>query len=319
MWYTPYHTLTHNALINMIIGPRGCGKSYGLKKYAVNKWIKSGEMFLYVRRYSNELEMVKNTVFNDLQEFNIKCDGDVYVMEESIIGYCMSLSSANKFKSASYPTVTTIIFDEFIIDEKAGERYLKNEIEKFLNLLETVIRTRDNVRVFMLANSISFVNPYTMYWGLEYNGKQFIKTADNLVLVEIYQDEEFTEFKRDTKLGRLIDNSDFGKMAIDNSFINDNYTFIKKRKGNWRYVCGFKLDGINIGFWKWGNLYFFDNKCDMNNVIFVMNEYDHTENTRLDKRPAVLKPVVNALKNNRVSFSSLQVKKIVLKMLRKYI
>ena len=42
-------TLTHNMLINVIVGNRGGGKSYGAKLWCIDKFIKNKEQFGYIR------------------------------------------------------------------------------------------------------------------------------------------------------------------------------------------------------------------------------------------------------------------------------
>ena len=144
MWYSPDKIMTHNALINMVIGPRGAGKTYGLKERAIKNWINKGERFVYLRRYDSELDKVKDTLFNDINlnsEYPpVTYKDGQYWMEEEMIGYAMPLSISNQLKSASYPDVTLIIFDEFIIDETQNQRYLKIEVRKLLVLIETIGR-----------------------------------------------------------------------------------------------------------------------------------------------------------------------------------
>ena len=39
MWYDYSKVLSYNAMFNFIIGERGVGKTYGAKKYAINRFI----------------------------------------------------------------------------------------------------------------------------------------------------------------------------------------------------------------------------------------------------------------------------------------
>ena len=55
IYYDISDTLTHNALYNFIIGERGCGKTYSSKKFAIRRFLKTGEQFIYLRRYKSEL------------------------------------------------------------------------------------------------------------------------------------------------------------------------------------------------------------------------------------------------------------------------
>src|SRR5438874_13310172 len=55
----PYYSFTRllscNAVINMAVGGRGIGKSYGAKKLAIDKWIERRDQFIYLRRFTEEL------------------------------------------------------------------------------------------------------------------------------------------------------------------------------------------------------------------------------------------------------------------------
>lgn len=68
------------------------------------------------------------------------------------VGYAMTLSTAQDLKSTNFSKVTSIIFDEFIIEEGQKKYYLSNEVVVFLNLVETIARLRD-IKIFMLRKS----------------------------------------------------------------------------------------------------------------------------------------------------------------------
>ena len=67
-------TLTHNALFYVITGTRGCGKSYGEKKYVIEQYLKKRSQFLYLRRYDNEIKEIfektkgQKDFFDDIKE-----------------------------------------------------------------------------------------------------------------------------------------------------------------------------------------------------------------------------------------------------------
>ena len=61
IWYLPYKLLSFDYLWNMIIGERGNGKTYSIKKLFIKKFIKTGEQFVWIRRYETE--------FDDFDEF----------------------------------------------------------------------------------------------------------------------------------------------------------------------------------------------------------------------------------------------------------
>ena len=57
--YYDYHKIiSYNCPLNILIGERGVGKSYGAKKYVIKKYLKDKSEFMYLRRYDNELKSV---------------------------------------------------------------------------------------------------------------------------------------------------------------------------------------------------------------------------------------------------------------------
>ena len=85
--------------------------------------------------------------------------------------------------------MSIIIFDEFIID-KGRITYLNGEVQLFLDMIETIARTRDDVRVLMISNAISSINPYFLYFNVyPHDGDKFI--CKDQVVVEINKNTDF--------------------------------------------------------------------------------------------------------------------------------
>ena len=59
MYWDINKSLSYNALFNFIVGNRGAGKTYGSKKYVINRFLKYGEQFVYIRRFKDELKKIK--------------------------------------------------------------------------------------------------------------------------------------------------------------------------------------------------------------------------------------------------------------------
>lgn len=57
MYYNYDKLFSYNdALILFVIGERGVGKSFGAKRHVLNRYLKTGEQFIYIRRYKTELD-----------------------------------------------------------------------------------------------------------------------------------------------------------------------------------------------------------------------------------------------------------------------
>lgn len=247
----PYYSfdrlLSYGGVINMAVGARGLGKTYGAKRLVIRNAVRKGEEFVYVRRFKTELKHV-STFFNDISaefpdyEFRVvgrmasyRVRGD----EDSAwttMGYFIALSSAATLKSVSYPKVTTMIFDEFII-EMGSRRYLPGEVDTFLDLYSTIDRNQDRVRVLMLSNAVRSVNPYFVEWRLS-PGKSFQRRGSGYVVCEIIDNESFADRVSETKFGRFIRaaSPEYAKYAVDNEFADDTPALLGKKPPQARCV-----------------------------------------------------------------------------------
>lgn len=97
-----------------------------------------------------------------------------WVNLETPIGYTFSLSDMEHDKSTSYPGVQTIIFDEFL----TRKYYLPDEFILFLNVLSTIIRQRNDVKIFMFGNTVNKFCPYFKEMGLTHVSEMEQGTID---------------------------------------------------------------------------------------------------------------------------------------------
>ncbi len=185
----------------------------------IQRFLKKNEQFAYIRRYKNELKegvtkfftsLIKNKEF---EEHLLTSKGNTFYCDGKICGYAMTLSTAQDLKGSNFDGVKTIIFDEFLIEEGQKKYYLQNEVNTFLNLIETIARMRD-IKVFMLANPANiYTNPYFLYFNLSLPYNNDIKLfKDNLILLQYMKNEEYRQEKRKTKFGRLIARNFFRRL-----------------------------------------------------------------------------------------------------------
>lgn len=190
-WYNYSAIDKLNCQYNIIIGERSNGKTYGgLLKVVKNYW-KKKEKGAYLRRYKEDYRgkrgdalfesIEKDGVIKELTEGvydGIKYQSGRWYFskfdektQKKIIGddpfcYGFAISDMEHDKSTSYPDVTTIIFDEFL----TRGFYLQNEFVLFMNTLSTIIRHRNNVKIYMLGNTVNKFAPYFIEMGLKHVG-----------------------------------------------------------------------------------------------------------------------------------------------------
>lgn len=172
----------------VIIGERSNGKTYSILKYSLKDYFEKGSEFVYIRRFDEDIKFSRaSTIFNALIKDGVieklskgKWNSIYYyarkfylrkidfkdpkntIIDETPIGYAISLSSEEHDKSTSYPNVRNIFFEEFI----SRDNYLSDEFVIFQNVLSTIIRLRDDVKIFMAGNTINKYAPYYSEMGL---------------------------------------------------------------------------------------------------------------------------------------------------------
>ena len=317
-----------------IISERGVGKSFNSKVAVLNKFLKTGEQFVYVRRYKTELDSALNNFWSDLQENGYFEDYDLRVKKNKMVttflcngevcGYAVALSTSNIMKSTAFPKVKTILFDEFMLDNSGTYRYIKSETTLFLDLVETIARLRD-VQVIFLGNNTSFYgNPYVAYFDLElpYNS-EFKTFKDGLIIVNYVKNEPYRDAKRKSKFGRLIDGTSYGNYAIDNESLRDNVHFIEKRPHDARFEGVLIINSNPVGLWYGKNGYLYmSNDYDPKTLHkFVFDYNDHTEETIFTnaRDNMYLHMCVRAYKQGWLKFENIKVKSIATSLINRCI
>ena len=337
IFYNPERILSYNALLNIIIGERGVGKTYSFKTFAVKRFLNKGKQFAYIRRYDTDLEASVGSsndnkffeqIRNEFPESTFKISKSKKVrkliIDNKICGYALPLSSADSLKSSSYENVDIIIYDEFMLKEGSSQHYLRNEPEIILDLIETIGRLRD-IRVFCLGNAISSTSPLMYYFDVTLPYNTDIKLfKDGTIAVEYIKNEKYREVKKASRFGKLIDGTKYGKYAIDNEFLTDSKAFIHKKDKNAKFYFILYVNGKQYGVWRdfKNQVMYISNDIDPNCPIkFAINESDHNESTIFAKVRSNFwfKQIINHYRLARLCFESQAVKNIFMQELNKYL
>lgn len=212
--------MAKGATYSLAIGKRGNGKTFSALEFALRQWVNDKSTSAYIRRWKDDVTGARaSTLFADFNSkgkvseitsgkydcisyFNriqylstIDIDTGKVKRVEPLM-YMFSLSDMEHDKSTQYPTVKTIIFDEFI----ARNGYFPDEFIAFTNTLSTIIRDRDNCRIIMLGNTISKFCPYFQEMGL----KKIYSMQQNTIDVYQYGNSKLTvavEYTGENKAG----------------------------------------------------------------------------------------------------------------------
>ena len=191
-YYSLEPILKEKAHYNIIIGERSNGKTYSVLKKIVNDYAKFGHQAALLRRMqedfigkrgaglfeplidNGEIEMATDGKWTSVyyyasRWFFCKYEEDKKGNTERITDvqpfmYGFALSQMEHEKGTGYPNVKTIVFDEFI----TRMAYLRDEFVLYMNTLSTIIRSRDDVIIFMLGNTVNKYCPYFDEMGLRH-------------------------------------------------------------------------------------------------------------------------------------------------------
>lgn len=192
-YYDISNLLTTEASYMMLLGQRANGKSYQVKKTCLEHFVKTGEKFIYLRRWVSDIKTKPvESYFDDMPikkitkgkyEFIIAWSGSLYFgyldedgarkRGEEIGRYC-ALNEYERYKSQTFPNYKYIIYEEFITDAM----YLgDNEPTILQQFVSTVARNR-KMTVFLVGNTLSRVCPYFHEWSLNGVLKQALGTIE---------------------------------------------------------------------------------------------------------------------------------------------
>lgn len=279
--------LPRNADVNMIIGARGLGKTYGVRKYMIEDYLKNGYCFVEVTRFREENNDVAANYFSRIVQDNIFPDYDFRTTNKiaeirkkktgkkenqwKTLGYFIPLSLQQQKKKSTYVNVRNICMDEIIIDnDDRYHTYLKNEFEQLAKLVDTVTRERADdtglrkPRLFLLGNACDAFNPYFRHYDVplepEY-GLQWL--GGKTCLFDYVRDDEYAEQKtRNTVAGRMLKNND--DVTSKNKFARYNTDFIEKPHGHAKLTYVFRWLQNEYGV-------YVDLRCG---YVFVSSKYD---------------------------------------------
>ena len=188
-FYSLKNILKCNAQYNIIFGERSNGKTYAVLKYGLDKWKENKSQMGIIRRWAEDFkgkrganlfsslvnngEIMKatNGLWNDVYYFSNRWYFSKYdnekerrIISDEPFAYAFALSNMEHDKSVSYPKIETILFDEFL----TRDLYQVDEFVTFTNVLSTIIRYRNNVKIFMLGNTVNKSCPYFTEMGLRH-------------------------------------------------------------------------------------------------------------------------------------------------------
>jgi hypothetical protein len=237
------------------------------------------------------------------------------------MGDAIALSTSAKEKSRSFPLVTTILFDEFII-EKGVIHYLANEAKVMLDFFSTVDRYQDKTTVLFLANAVSINNPYFLKWNIiPTNEREFIQTGPgNFILCHFPDSANFAAEIYESKFGKFIQGTEYADFAVGNQFSDNTDVLLQGKPSRARYQ--YTLETAQGTFSVWSDMFsgefFIQAKRPKDEDIFTLDIKKMSEGKRLmsvnDKLIAYLRSAFN---QGKVMFDAPPTRNIFMEVFKK--
>lgn len=281
-YYDWEKTFSYDADVTMVVGARGVGKTFGLRKQFIRDFCKDGSRFVEIVRYKNELSGVSDGYFDRLEslpenenymfrtdtryayiadkpedyEKKVK-NGEKVKVNWHVIGYFIAMTDAQRMKKRTFNKVRRIVLDEAIIERNDRyHSYLPNEFNTLANIVDTVSRERaDTVsvrpRVYLLGNACDFANPYFGMYGVTSDLKFGYRWFANKTFLLHYVDSgTYAQDKlKGTVAGRMMRGTDEGLVAASNEFMGMGTDFVLKKPKHAKFLFGIHFNGNDFGVW----------------------------------------------------------------------
>ena len=279
----------YNLPFNFIISEREAGKSTAIwLDKAYKSFKENGQSTLVVRRkithitkaYIDDIQKIINKFTNDNVRFTYALSSlkegitDVYINDKVFIRICALSCDITAIKSLVLLNLKNIIFDEFICNTRFGERYLKAECQKFMEVYNTFRRESKNLKCFFLGNPYSLFSPYFLFFNVDTSKlkRGAIITDKKSYVIQCYEicPELKAKILEENPLYQF-DNS-YTRYAFDGINVNDENIIIRKErpekfklqyvfKANNRYIGLYRCD-----FWEIEDILYYAEFVSVNSV-----------------------------------------------------
>ena len=265
-----YQTGT-NGEICLVLGAKDIGKTFGLRKKCVERFLKYGELFCEICRTNEEMKAVAPGYFSKLQaagffqEYVFKVERNCgYIARKPVsdekpvwklICYFVALTNFQREKKRTYVCPRRFIFDEAIIDTlDRHHRYLKDEFLILAQLLDSVSRQQpgSDIRynVYLIGNAVDMTAPYFRHLGINKIpdfGYHWYK--NKTVLLHYVEPWDSEERKARTLVGRMLAGNEESATIFDNEFRDTTGGEIERKSPEAKYAFAIKWGKVVFAVW----------------------------------------------------------------------
>lgn len=298
--------------------------------------MKKRSQFLYLRRYDNELkeifEKTKNQkdFFDDIKDVfpdhKLEAKNRKFYIDGECFGFAKRMTEAQDLKSSVYQNVKIIVIDEYPI-EKNKRYYLPNEGMILMGIFDSIIRNRNDVKIFILGNAVEGLeySPLFSFFDLSLPFNNDIKLfKDNIILVQYMNNEEFRKDRENTLIGKLAKGTKYESYAMHNQILDKNKNFIERKSGSAKFSFALVYNGEIFGIWNdyhEGKIFVSHDYDKFSPYLFSMTLKDHAPNTLMFnamKRYNFWKLFLENFKLGNVYFENQKIKHSMYELIRLY-
>lgn len=261
--------VSRNLPFNVLLGPRTCGKTYGVFDWAY----RTEQRFFWLRRGAAEAEATssevsapwkrwfadhgktfrhyKNGLLTEVWETAPDANDPDKMVDLKLLGYVGALCNFANVQGYDAYDVKTIILDEFIPQESSHIK-IRGETKAFLNMCTAVARNRElegkpPVKVWLMGNTNSIVGSELYltlgvdkaYRSMAKSGEEFIERADIGVGYYSFSKSPIAQEMAKTSIMRLGEKicPEFYDMAVKNKFAQEDDLMIRPNLRGLDVVC----------------------------------------------------------------------------------
>lgn len=255
---------------NAIISCREAGKTTSAWSFIFNRFVKFGETTILIRRRIADItEAYIEDIFKIFIKFGLGTREDFSyrnTIKQGVVDIkyqgkdffrIIALSNPiGRIKSMMYNNLEWILFDEFIINTRANEKYLRDEAFIFKEIYNTFQRESKHLRCIFLGNPYSLYNPYFTWWNVPTNKLK----PDTIIQGDAYVVECY-EIKQELREYILAKNplyqfdDGYKEYGFNGIAVNDmNIRLLEKVPDNYKLKHVFRIDNKFLGIYENNNM-----------------------------------------------------------------
>lgn len=315
--------LPYQRNFNFINCIRNNGKTYTTLGFFIDRYLSRREQFIYILRTVDEKKKngfskaFEKVIAKEFPEHKFEFSTDTLMLEGDVVGHCRALSEAIKVKKESFPFVRWGVMDEYMLEQKHWDSYVKgwSEPDLLLNLYHTIDREEDRVTFFLLGNNTAFYNPYHLHPAFMIPPVQpgQIWYNKNVLFQWVVPTEEKKQMQEECKFVQMIKGTSYSQYAIEGNYLGDNDDFVEERPNDAVLTMYFRLHGENFAVWnsyKMGIAYITKHNGGMiRKYTFAITKEDISPSCRILARDnAFYKWLKRMLLNGKIYYEDMEVK-----------